>query len=80
MIRRVFVIFQEEISKLLRFESSAKNPGEKISLTEYISGMKAGDREIFYLSAPRSVCSYPLLNPLMLKSSHRNCRLDLSYL
>ena len=45
---------QEEISKLLRFESSKLNPGEKTNLDEYVGRMKAGTRNIYYLSAPRS--------------------------
>ncbi|KAI0219003.1 Heat shock protein 75 kDa, mitochondrial [Lamellibrachia satsuma] len=43
---------REEISKLLRFESSALQPGEMMSLDDYVSRMKAGAREIYYLSAP----------------------------
>ncbi|XP_064609225.1 LOW QUALITY PROTEIN: heat shock protein 75 kDa, mitochondrial-like [Liolophura sinensis] len=43
---------REEISKLLRFESSKSDPGERISLEEYVGRMKAGGRTIYYLSAP----------------------------
>ncbi|KAL5012054.1 hypothetical protein ScPMuIL_010605 [Solemya velum] len=43
---------REDISKLLRFESSKCAPGEMIGLEEYASRMKAGKRNIFYLSAP----------------------------
>jgi TNF receptor-associated protein 1 len=43
---------REEISKLLRFESSAKSPGEVCSLEDYISRMKAGERNIYYFCAP----------------------------
>lgn len=43
---------REEIAKLLRFESSKCSPGEKISLDDYASRMKAGSRIIYYLSAP----------------------------
>merc|ERR1711970_739332 len=43
---------KEEIAKLLRFESSSLPAGETISIPEYTEKMKAGQREIFYLSAP----------------------------
>lgn len=43
---------QEDISKLLRFESSALPAGQQTSLMEYASRMKAGTRNIYYLCAP----------------------------
>jgi len=43
---------KEEIGKLLRFECSSLPAGETISLPEYCDKMKAGQRDIFYLSAP----------------------------
>jgi len=43
---------KEEIAKVLRFESSAKPAGELVSLPEYGDRMVAGQRDIFYLSAP----------------------------
>lgn len=43
---------KEEIAKLLRFESSKKPEDERISFDEYCEGMKAGQREIYYLAAP----------------------------
>ena len=43
---------KEEIAKLLRFECSSLPTGETISIPEYTEKMKAGQREIFYLSAP----------------------------
>lgn len=43
---------KEEIGKLLRFECSSLPAGETLSLPEYCNKMKAGQREIFYLSAP----------------------------
>jgi TNF receptor-associated protein 1 len=51
----LFVDFflQELIAKLLRFESSKCAPGERTSLDDYASRMKAGERNIFFLSAPR---------------------------
>lgn len=50
-------IFQEEIAKLLRFESSQSQPGESVSLPQYCSRLKAAQRDIFYLAAPRYVQS-----------------------
>jgi len=43
---------KEEIAKLLRFECSSLPTGDTISIPEYCEKMKAGQREIFYLSAP----------------------------
>ncbi|ESO07190.1 hypothetical protein HELRODRAFT_191087 [Helobdella robusta] len=43
---------REEIARLLRFESSKLAPGELTNLDEYASRMKAGTRNIYYLSAP----------------------------
>lgn len=43
---------KEEISRLLRFECSSLPAGETVSLPEYCDKMKAGQRDIFYLSAP----------------------------
>lgn len=45
-------LFQEDIAKLLRYESSALPAGQLTSLTEYASRMKAGSRNIYYLCAP----------------------------
>lgn len=43
---------QEDIAKLLRFESSTLPAGQQTSLMEYSSRMKAGTRNIYYLCAP----------------------------
>uniref|UniRef100_U3JNZ5 Heat shock protein 75 kDa, mitochondrial n=1 Tax=Ficedula albicollis TaxID=59894 RepID=U3JNZ5_FICAL len=43
---------QEDIAKLLRYESSALPAGQLTSLPEYSSRMKAGSRNIYYLCAP----------------------------
>lgn len=43
---------QEDIAKLLRFESSALPAGQQTNLMEYASRMKAGTRNIYYLCAP----------------------------
>lgn len=42
---------REELSKLLRFESSAMKEGELASLDDYVSRMKDGQKEIFYAAA-----------------------------
>lgn len=44
---------QEDIGKLLRFESSATSPGELISLPQYCSRFTQDQKYIYYLSAPR---------------------------
>lgn len=44
---------QEDIAKLLRYESSALPPGQKTNLMEYGDRMKAGERNIYYICAPR---------------------------
>ncbi|XP_069680371.1 heat shock protein 75 kDa, mitochondrial [Periplaneta americana] len=43
---------KEEIAKLLRFESSLSSEGEKVSLPQYCSRLKPGQRDVFYLAAP----------------------------
>lgn len=43
---------KEDISKLLRYESSALPAGQLTNLMEYSSRMKAGTRNIYYLCAP----------------------------
>lgn len=43
---------KEDIAKLLRFESSKKTVGEKVSLMEYGERMSPGQRDIYYLAAP----------------------------
>ncbi len=49
----MYVRLQEEISKLLRFESSKLDPGEMMGLDDYVNRMKAGSRTIYYFCAPR---------------------------
>ncbi len=46
------VSVQEDIAKLLRFESSALPAGQQTNLMEYATRMKAGTRNIYYLCAP----------------------------
>jgi len=45
-------IHRDELSKLLRFESSASEPGKLISLAEYVERMKEGQDEIYYINGP----------------------------
>ena len=44
--------FQKDLGKLLRFESSSADPGELISLDEYIGRMKEGQDKIYYINGP----------------------------
>ncbi|MDR2551337.1 MAG: molecular chaperone HtpG [Desulfobulbus sp.] len=44
-----------ELAKLLRFESSASEPGSMISLDEYIGRMKDGQDKIYYINGPSRV-------------------------
>ncbi len=44
--------FQKELGKLLRFESSATEPGELTSLDAYIERMKDGQDSIYYINGP----------------------------
>lgn len=44
--------FQKELGKLLRFETSAGEAGEMISLDDYISRMKDGQDSIYYINGP----------------------------
>ncbi|XP_019515788.1 PREDICTED: heat shock protein 75 kDa, mitochondrial [Hipposideros armiger] len=47
-----FVCLQEDIAKLLRYESSALPAGQLTSLMDYASRMQAGTRNIYYLCTP----------------------------
>ncbi|WP_310600813.1 molecular chaperone HtpG [Desulfobulbus sp.] len=44
-----------ELAKLLRFESSASEPGSMISLDEYVGRMKDGQDKIYYINGPSRV-------------------------
>ncbi|WP_456386826.1 molecular chaperone HtpG [Desulfolithobacter sp.] len=44
--------YRDEIGKLLRFESSATEPGELTSLDDYIDRMKEGQDAIYYINGP----------------------------
>ena len=44
--------YQKELGKLLRFESSAGEEGELISLDDYLGRMKEGQEEIYYINGP----------------------------
>lgn len=49
------LLLQEEIAKLLRFESSKLSNGQRTSLSDYSSRQKDDQKSIFYLAAPRYV-------------------------
>lgn len=44
--------FRDDLGKLLRFESSSSEPGKMISLDDYISRMKDGQDNIYYINGP----------------------------
>ena len=46
------ISYREQLSKLIRFESSQLEKGKLSSLFEYVSRMKEDQREIYYLNAP----------------------------
>ena len=43
---------KEEIAKLLMFESSSEADGKLVSIPEYCSRMRPGQRDVYYLAAP----------------------------
>ncbi|MDD3654567.1 MAG: molecular chaperone HtpG [Desulfotomaculaceae bacterium] len=43
---------RDELAKLLRFESSASEPGKLTSLAEYAERMPEGQKEIYYINGP----------------------------
>lgn len=43
---------KDQLTKLIRFESSLTDPGKTTSLADYVSRMKDGQTEIYYLIAP----------------------------
>jgi molecular chaperone HtpG len=43
---------RNELGKLLRFESSASEPGDMISLDTYVARMKDGQDKIYYINGP----------------------------
>lgn len=44
--------FRDDLGKLLRFESSESEPGQMISLDDYISRMKEGQDKIYFINGP----------------------------
>lgn len=50
--------FQDQIAKLLYFESNKTLKGELSSIEEYISRMKPGQKDIYYLCAPNRKLAY----------------------
>lgn len=47
--------YQEEIAKLLLFDSSRCAEGKRVSLPEYCNTMKEDQKDIYYIAAPRYV-------------------------
>ncbi|MBU0673846.1 MAG: molecular chaperone HtpG [Proteobacteria bacterium] len=45
-------LHREAIAGLLRFESSQSEPGKMIALAEYVSRMKEGQTDIYYINGP----------------------------
>jgi molecular chaperone HtpG len=43
---------REELAKLLRFESSASEPGKMIGLAEYVERMPESQKEIYFINGP----------------------------
>jgi molecular chaperone HtpG len=44
--------YRKELAKLLRFESSASEPGKLISLADYAGRMKDGQKDIYFINGP----------------------------
>ncbi len=44
--------YQKDLTKLLRFESSAAEPGQLISLADYAGRMKDGQKDIYFINGP----------------------------
>jgi len=44
--------YKDELMKLLRYESSLTKAGELTSFTDYVSRMKEGQKEVYYLVGP----------------------------
>lgn len=44
--------YQKDLIKLLRFESSAAEPGQLISLADYAGRMKDGQKDIYFINGP----------------------------
>lgn len=43
---------REDLAKLLRLETSKTEPGKKTTLAEYVSRMKDGQKDIYYINGP----------------------------
>lgn len=52
MVETADQTLRESIAKLLRFESSALPAGKTTNFDEYALRMRAGERNIYFLSAP----------------------------
>lgn len=44
--------YRKDLAKLLRFESSAAEPGKLISLADYAGRMKEGQKDIYFINGP----------------------------
>lgn len=44
--------YREDLAKLLRFESSKAEPGQLVSLNQYLERMKEDQQDIYYLNGP----------------------------
>ncbi|MDD4767788.1 MAG: molecular chaperone HtpG [Desulfotomaculaceae bacterium] len=44
--------YQKDLTSLLRFESSAAEPGQLISLADYAGRMKDGQKDIYFINGP----------------------------
>ncbi|VDP86277.1 unnamed protein product [Echinostoma caproni] len=67
---------REQIARLLRWESSALPVGQKTGLDDYVSRMAAGERSIYFLSAPSrqlAECS-PYLEAVRKKATNTEVR------
>lgn len=47
------IFFQEDIAKLLRYESSLLPAGQTTSFSNYHKNMKEDQKKIYYLTSPR---------------------------
>lgn len=68
---------REQIARLLRWESSNLPSGEKTTLDDYVNRMTAGERSIYFLSAPsRQLAeSSPYLEAVRKKSKNTEVRI-----
>lgn len=46
------LVYRKDLAKLLRFESSASEPGKLISLADYAGRTKEGQKDIYFINGP----------------------------